>query len=147
MNENTDFYTEMYIQAPKEQVWDAFVGQGRFFHAFYGAEIRSSFVIGAPLEYVGGDGSVHIYGEVLEHVPQAVLAYTDHPGPLYAADHATLVSRVRITWDSLGQATKLTLTNDRFSENNPMRKEAAQWYLILSNFKTFVETGQLMILE
>lgn len=150
MKENKDFYTEIYVHAPREQVWEAFVGHGRFFQAFYGAELRSTFEIGAPLEYSGGeDGNrtVHIYGEVLEHVLHVALAYTDHPGPMYAPNHADLVSRVRITWETLGGATKLTLTNDQFSENNPMRKEAAQWYLILSNFKTFVETGELMILE
>jgi uncharacterized protein YndB with AHSA1/START domain len=150
MVENNDFYTEIYIDAPREQVWDAFVGHGSFFQAFYGAELRSSFEIGAPLEYsamVEGNASVHIYGEVLAYAPQTLLAYTDHPGPMYAPNHADLVSHVRITWDTVGSATRLTLTNDQFSENNPMRKEATQWYLILSNFKTFVETGHLMILE
>jgi uncharacterized protein YndB with AHSA1/START domain len=150
MNENIDFYTEIYVQAPRGQVWDAFVGLGKFFNAFYGAEIRSSFEVGAPLEYSGlveGEMVVHIYGEVLAYVPQTVLAYTDHPGPMYAANHADLLSRVQLTFDTVGAATKVTVTNDQFSENNPMRKEAAQWYMILSNFKTFVETGQLMILE
>ncbi len=150
MLENNDFYTEIYIQAPRERVWDAFVGHGSFFHAYYGAELRSSFEIGTPLEYSGmveADHTVHIYGEVLAYVPQTLLAYTDHPGPMYAANHADLVSRVRITWETVGSATRLTLTNDQFSENNSMHKEAAQWYLILSNFKTFVETGHLMILE
>ena len=30
-----------------------------------------------------------------------------------------------------------------FQKNNPMKKEAKQWFLILSNLKTWIETGNL----
>jgi uncharacterized protein YndB with AHSA1/START domain len=150
MNTSQDFYTEIYIQAPKERVWDAFVLPGQFFHAFYGADIQSSFEIGSRLAYVAeaqGAQGVHIYGEVLEYVHGSLLAYTDHPGPIHAANHAELQARVRISFEAMGTATKLSLLNDQFSPDNPMQQEAQQWYLILSNFKTYLETGKLMQLD
>ena len=117
---------------------------------FYGAEIRSTFKIGDPIEYVGeyeGKETVHIYGNVLEYEQGKLIAYTDHPGPMYNENHKKLESRIRITFEPIGQSTKMTLTNDQFSENNPLKEKADQWYLILSNFKTYVETGELMKLE
>lgn len=142
-----DFYTEIYINAPSDKVWSAFVEPNQFFMAFYQAGIRSSFQIGERIEYTGvyaGKETVHIYGEVLEYEKSKLLAYTDHPGPMYQLNHAALQSRVRVTFESLGPSTCLTLTNDQFNENNPMQEEAKQWYLILSYLKTWIETGDLM---
>ncbi len=142
-----DFYTEIYINAPTEKVWNAFVEPNQFFKAFYQADIRSTFKIGERIEYAGiyqGQETVHIYGEVLEYEKGKLLSYTDHPGPMYKENHVQLRSRVKATFESFVQATRLTLTNDQFTENNPMQEEAKQWYLILSNLKTWVETGNLM---
>jgi uncharacterized protein YndB with AHSA1/START domain len=155
MNTTQDFYTEIFVNAAREKVWDAFVQPDTFFKAFYGADIVSTFQIGERLEFRGtsdGQPIVHIYGDVLEYEAGQLLAYSDHPGPMYRKDHADLESRVRITFESPGQVTKLTVTNDLpiaigITENNPMQAEAAQWYLILSNLKTYIESGKLMNLE
>lgn len=143
----TDFYTEIFINASCEKVWKAFVEPNQFFMAFYGANIQSSFAIGDRIEYAGiyeGKETVHIYGEILEFEKERWLAYTDHPGPMYHENHAALKSRVKVTFEAIGPSTRLALTNDEFSEDNPMAAEAKQWYLILSNLKTWIETGQLM---
>ena len=145
-----NFYTEIYINASTEKVWQAFVEPNQFFLAFYQANIRSTFKIGERIEFSGtyqGEEAVHIYGEVLEYKKGKLLSYTDHPGPMYRENHAELKSRVRATFNSLGQSTCLTLTNDQFSNDNPMQGEANQWYLILSNLKTWVETGDLINLQ
>jgi uncharacterized protein YndB with AHSA1/START domain len=142
-----DFYTEIYIEATAEKVWQAFVGRGQFFMAFYKANILSSFKIGDKIEFSGtyeGAETVHIYGKILEYNEGEVLAYTDHPGPMYHPEHERLESQVRVTFEPVGNCCRLTLTNDKFSADNPMEQEAAQWYLILSNLKTFVEQGKLM---
>ena len=143
----TDFYTETYINASLERVWEAFVDANQFFMAFYGADIQSSFEIGDRIEYSGiyeGKHSVHIYGKVLEYEKGKLLSYTDHPGPTYMENHEDLVSRVKVSFEEKGEITRLSVINDQFSENNPMQEEAKQWYLILSNLKTWIETGQLM---
>lgn len=145
-----DFYTEIYINAPTEKVWDSFVKPNQFFMVFTKANIKSTFKVGERIEYSGlyeGKETVHIYGEILEYEEGKILAYTDHPGPMYNEKHAQLVSRVKVTFNQIGQSTKLTLTNDQFSENNPMIEKTDMWYMILSNFKTFVETGELMKLQ
>jgi len=144
------FYTEIFINAEPQKVWDTFVNPNQFFMAFYGANIKSTFKIGERIEYSGlyeGQETVQIYGEILEYEKGKLLSYTDHPGPMYRENHAELVSRVKVTFEPIGPSTRITLTNDQFSENNPMEAEASQWYLILSNFKTYVELGSLMNLK
>ena len=145
-----DFYTEIYVNALPNKVWDAFLSKDRFFKAFYNSEIKSTFKIGDRIEYSGeynGQETIHIYGKILDFEKEKLLSYTDHPGPMYHSNHADLESRVTITFDLIGKSTKLCLTNDNFSANNPLEEKTNQWYLILSNFKTFVETGKLMSLS
>ena len=145
-----DFYTEIFINAPVQKVWKAFMAPNEFFMRFYQANIKSTFQIGDRIEYSGpyeGKETVHIYGKILEYEEHKLLAYTDHPGPMFNTDHAKLESRVKVTFDTIGQSTKLTLINDQFSENNPMIEKTDLWYLILSNLKSYVETGKLLILE
>lgn len=142
-----DFYTELFIDATREKVWKAFIEPDQFFMAFYGANIRSSFKISERIEYSGlyeGKETVHIYGEILEYEKGKVLAYTDHPGPMYHEKHADLISSVKLNFEEMGATTRLTLVNDQFSEDNPMKEEAKQWYIILSNLKTWIETGNLL---
>lgn len=76
-----------------------------------------------------------------------LISYTDHPGPMYKENHAELKSRIKATFELIGQSTHITMTYDQFSDNNPMQDEAKQGYLILSNLKYWIETGQLMDLE
>ncbi|MGD1848013.1 MAG: SRPBCC domain-containing protein [Salibacteraceae bacterium] len=144
-----DFYTEVYINASSEKVWQAFVAPQQFFMAFYRANISSTFEIGDRIAFVGsheGQEMVHSYGEVLGYEPGKLLSYTEHPGPSYQENHQEMTSRVTVNITPVGEATCLTLSSDQFSANNPMREAAEQWYLILSNLKTWVETGQLMTL-
>ena len=144
-----DFYTEIFINANPEIVWQTFLSKDGFFKSFFGTEIQTNFSIGDKIEFVSVNGEeriVHIYGEILEYEQYKILAYTDHPGPIYYDNHAELKSRVKITLEPIGQVTKLTLTNDQFSDDT-LKKEASQWWLILSNFKTFLETGTLMKLK
>lgn len=145
-----DFKTEIFINAPKAKVWKAFVAPNQFFMAFYHADIISTFKTGERIEYTGmyqGQETVHIYGKILEYDEGNLLCYTDHPGPMFHENHAELKARVKVTFEDMGKATRLTLINDKFSENNPMQEKASQWYLILSNLKTWIETGNLMDLE
>jgi len=128
-----DFYSEIFINAPIQKVWKAFMAPNEFFMKFSG-----------PYE---GKETIHIYGKILEYEEHKLLAYTDHPGPIFNVNHAKLQSRVKVTFDTIGQSTKLTLTNDQFSENNPMQEKSDLWYLILSNLKSYVETGELLNLE
>lgn len=140
---------EFYIGADIQQVWNAFVSPEGTRATFFGSVIKSTFKEGDPYEYVGpgndGDETVHVYGTILKYEPNKVLSYLEHPGAVYHANHEELQSRVTFTLETIGKCTKLTLVNDQWTENHPSFDNAEQhWWMILSNIKTFAETGRTL---
>ncbi|MFC7680370.1 SRPBCC family protein [Paenibacillus sp. GCM10028914] len=140
---------DFYIHGNKEQVWNALILPEGTKSAFFGSELKSSFVVGEPYEYVGpgaeGEETVHVYGTVLACEPQQKLSLIEHPGPAYYPNHAELESRITFTLETVGNCTKLTLVNDHFTEGHPSFEKAADsWWMILSSIKTYVETGKTL---
>lgn len=140
---------EFYIGAEQDKVWDILVSDEGVRQTFFGCVIESTFEPGAPFKYVGpgkyGDNTVHVYGTILAHEPRSVLSYLEHPGPSYHANHEELESRVTFTLETVGKCTKLTLVNDRYSEDHPSYENAkSHWWMILSNIKTLAETGKTL---
>lgn len=143
-----DFEMTIYIKADPPAVWQAITGDEGSRAVMWGSALRGELEPGGRYEYVGpgesGEETVHVYGEVLQAEPGAVLQLTEHPGPVYRENHAEL--RSRMTW-RLEQAgiglTKLTFTNDEWSEGHPAQAEAAEtWPLVLSSLKSWIETGE-----
>jgi uncharacterized protein YndB with AHSA1/START domain len=146
---NMDLKYELYIGAKPEDVWNAFISPEGTKAIFFGCVLNSTFEVGAPYEYIGpgedGPETVHVYGKFLEFEPNKVMSYTEHPGPSYRSNHAELETRVTLTLDTMGDCTKLTLVNDKWPENHPSYESTkTHWPMILSNFKTFVETGKAL---
>ncbi|WP_274364021.1 SRPBCC family protein [Paenibacillus thermotolerans] len=141
---------EFYIGAGLDEVWSTLVQPEGTRKTFFGCVLNSTFKPGDPFEYVGpgndGDETVHVYGTILAYEPNKLLSYTEHPGPSYYPDkHGELESRVTFTLETVGQCTKLTLVNDRFTENHPSYENAkSHWWMILSNIKTVAETGKTL---
>ncbi|MNH99578.1 hypothetical protein D3C73_523530 [compost metagenome] len=144
-----DLKYELYIGAKPEAVWQILVSPEGTKTIFYGSWIESTFEVGASLKCVGpgndGDETVHIYGTLLEFEPNKVLSYSEHPGPSYNDNHADYETRITFTLEPSGENTKLTLVNDRWTENHPSRANTEKsWPIILSNIKTFAETGKIL---
>jgi uncharacterized protein YndB with AHSA1/START domain len=144
-----DLRYEFYMGAGLEEVWNAFVSPEGTRKTFFGCVIRSTFEVGDSYEYVGpgseGDETVHVYGTILAYEPLKLYSCTEHPGPSYKENHAELETRITITLETVGKCTKVTLINDQWTENHPSYKNTEQsWWMILSNVKTYVETGNTL---
>ena len=89
---------------------------------------------------------MHVYGEVLQAEPGAILQLTEHPGPTYRENHAELRSRMTWRLEPAGESlTKLTFTNDEWSAGHPAEAETSDtWPLVLSSVKSWVETGRAL---
>jgi uncharacterized protein YndB with AHSA1/START domain len=140
---------EFYIDAGPEAVWNTLVSPEGTRQTLFGSVLRSTFKEGDPYEYVGpgndGEETVHVYGTLLAYEPHKKLSYIEHPGPSYHANHEELESRVTFTLDTIGQCTKLTLINDQWTANHPSFAAAdGHWWMILSNMKTWTETGRTL---
>jgi uncharacterized protein YndB with AHSA1/START domain len=139
----------IYIGAKPEVVWEALVGEKGVKAVFYGCRLESSLQPGGDYAYVGpgheGERTVHVYGRMLEVEPNLMLRMTEHPGPAYRANHAELETRVTYTLEPVGSCTRLTLVNDRWPDNHPGYAHTKEtWPVILSNLKSYVETGRVL---
>jgi uncharacterized protein YndB with AHSA1/START domain len=144
-----DLKYELYIGAKPEDVWQVFISPEATKAIFFGSILNSTFEIGAPYEYIGpgndGDETVHVYGKVLAFEPNRLMSYTEHPGPSYRENHAELETRVTLSLETVGNCTKLTLVNDQWPENHPSYENTkGSWPMILSNIKSYVETGKTL---
>jgi uncharacterized protein YndB with AHSA1/START domain len=140
---------EFYIDADPQTVWDTFMTPEGTRKIFFGSELRSSFKVGEPYEYVGpgeaGEETVHVYGIILALEPLKVFSALEHPGPTYRENHAELQSRITLTLDTVGKCTKLTLVNDQWTPDHPsFESTRSSWWMILSNIKTLAETGKTL---
>jgi uncharacterized protein YndB with AHSA1/START domain len=139
----------LYIGAKPEDVWQVFVKPEATKAIFFGCILDSTFEIGAPYAYIGpgsdGDETVHVYGKVLAFETNRLMSYTEHPGPSYRENHAELETRVTLTLETVGDCTKLTLVNDQWPENHPSYDNTIEsWPMMLSNIKSYVETGKTL---
>lgn len=144
-----DLKYEIYIGATPEDVWQVFVSPEGTKAIFYGCILDSTFETGAPYAYIGpgadGDETVHVYGNVLAFEQNRLMSYTEHPGPSYRENHAELETRVTLSLEIVGNCTKLTLVNDQWPDNHPSYENTkSSWPMILSNAKTYVETGKTL---
>ncbi|WP_141505509.1 SRPBCC family protein [Paenibacillus luteus] len=142
-----DFKYEFYIGAAPEKVWEALVLPEGTKQTFFGCVINSAFEVGSSYQYVGpgtdGDETVHIYGTILAYEENKIFTVLEHPGPAYRPNHAELESRIAFMLEEVGATTKLTVINDQFTENHPSLETVdSQWWMILNNLKTYVETGK-----
>lgn len=140
---------EIYVGADAEKTWQAFLSPEGTRAIFFGSVLRSTFEVGADYAYVGpgndGDETVHVYGKVLAFEPNRLMSLTEHPGPSYRDNHAELETRITMTFEPVGECTKLTLVNDEWPEGHPSYENSKQsWPIILSNFKSYIETGKAL---
>ena len=144
-----DLTYTVYIGAKPEEVWHALVSPEGTRAIFFGCVLESTFETDAPYKYVGpgddGDETVHVYGKVLAFEPHRRMSFTEHPGPAYNAKHAELETRITMTFETVGNCTKVTLVNDLWPAGHPSYERTKDsWPIILSSLKTYVETGKTL---
>jgi len=138
-----------YIGALPDKVWELLIEPEGCRQLFFGSVLESSFEIGEPYAYVGpgndGERTVHVYGNIIAFEPGKQISFSEHPGPSYYANHAELETRVTISFEQVGNSTKLTLVNDQWPDNHPSyEKTGDSWALIISNLKSLAETGRTL---
>jgi len=131
---------EIYIQAPRERVWQAITDPELTRQYYYGTGVYSDWKPGSPFRYTGdgGDGD-SIVGEIVEIDPPRRLVQT------FSFPSAPDDAPSRVTWslEERGAATLLTLVHDEFeSETSTYRSVEHGWVPILSGLKTLLETGR-----
>ena len=130
-----------YIAATPEKVWDGFVSREFNRIIFGGAEFQADFQPGGQLAWVGpgpdGKTVAYVRGTVLRFEAPKVFQYT------FAMGQSEKTSRATIELVPETEATKVTVTHDDWSDDDPSYGACADgWPRILSRIKTLLETGK-----
>jgi uncharacterized protein YndB with AHSA1/START domain len=135
---------EVFINAPREKVWQAITKEEFTVRYFFGTRVRSDLKPGSPFTYFSGDGSAPLVeGQVIESDPPRRLVHTWRSiwSPELAADAPS-----RLTWELEaldGGVTKLRVVHDEFNGETATYKEVrGGWMWVISNLKTLLETGE-----
>ncbi len=141
MTDNPTFVYVTYIDATPERVWEALT-DADLTARYWGHSNVSDWQVGSGWEHrrTDGSGTADVVGTVLESDPPHRLVTT---WALPGEDLVEGASRVTFDVARYGTITRLTVTHVDLTEED--RREAASgWAAVLSNLKTFVETGRTL---
>jgi uncharacterized protein YndB with AHSA1/START domain/DNA-binding transcriptional ArsR family regulator len=133
----------VYIRTTPGRLWAAITNSEYTRRYFYGGGFDSTWQPGSPYRTFLPDGTTPFEGTVVDADPPRRLVYTFQ----YVGDEATRHERPsRVTWEieAHGDLCKLTLIHDDFAEGETATylKVGGGWPFILSNLKTYLETGE-----
>jgi uncharacterized protein YndB with AHSA1/START domain len=144
MNEARFVYAT-YIAASPEKVWNALV-DGEMTRQYWGHFNVSDWKVGSTWKHQRSDGTnkIDLAGKVLESVPPRRLVITwAFPGEVEVPEKVS-----RVTFDIepyKGEHVRLTLVHDELEPGSEMERGITSgWPLVLSNLKSFLETGEAM---
>lgn len=137
---------EIFIRAPRQQVWEALMDPANTVHYFHGTRFESTWEPGSPYRCLIVDGDrLAVDGVIEEYDPPSRLVMTWHVryDPTMEAEPAGRVEWRLIDANQEGTATRLTLRHgDLALSPNTWRHVKLGWVAILDSFKSLIETGQ-----
>jgi uncharacterized protein YndB with AHSA1/START domain len=136
---------QLYIKATQDEVWHAITDPAIVAKFFFGAQVESTYQVGAKLRSVSPDGET-VWGDntILECAPPRRLVHTWRS--LYDSALAA-EPESRVTWEIEAQSggfAKLTLIHDHLDASPDTAASVRGWSYILSNLKTVIETGEAL---
>ncbi|WP_019416170.1 SRPBCC family protein [Paenisporosarcina sp. TG20] len=136
-----------YISSTLEKVWDALTKTEHTEVYFFGTAVKSEWKVGSRVEYSRGD--VTDYGEILSYEPNREMTYTWE-----SVNDETIRQKPTVVTFKLhqmdGDVVRLSLTHENLLEadyvedNNSFQGFNNGWPFILSNMKTYLETGKTL---
>jgi uncharacterized protein YndB with AHSA1/START domain/DNA-binding transcriptional ArsR family regulator len=138
MTDKPTFVYVTYIESTPERVWDALT-DADLTAKYWGHSNVSDWRVGSTWEHQRTDGSgiADVVGEVVESVAPKRLVTTwaspDEPGEE--------PSRVTFEIEPYGDIVRLTVTHENLADDAERDAAASGWAAVLSNLKSFIETG------
>jgi uncharacterized protein YndB with AHSA1/START domain len=144
---DTKFIYVTYIAASPETVWEALTDGNISERYFFGTRVESTWEEGASVTY-SRNGEVADHGTVLKYEPAYEVSFTwTHKEDVTPRESPTVVTFKLQHMDS---AVKLTLVHDNLLKTDWVEKEGTYegfnngWPAIMSNLKTYLETGETL---
>ncbi len=136
---------QIIIKAPQERVWEAITKSEFTSHYYYGCTLQTDLTVGSPFTYHMPNGSPIVEGEVIASEPPKRLVHTYHS--LWHPMNEDAPTQVTWELESMpGGITKVTVIHEGFQGQTATYQglQGGGWTWIISNMKTFLETGAPM---
>lgn len=141
----SSFVYVTFIRATPERLWSALISADFMKEYWFGMHFKTDWKVGAPWELLFADGRIADTGEVAEFDPprRLVLKWRNEFKPELKAEG---YARCLIELEPVSEAVKLTITHtmDR-AESKFIQSVSGGWPRILSNLKSLLETGQVVL--
>lgn len=134
-----------YIRTTPETLWEALTSAEWTRKYWMGTHQETDWQPGSPWKLMHGDGRVADAGEVVEAEPgkRLVLRWRNEGKAELKAEGYT---RCTIELEPQGPAVKLTVTHTMDRENSQFIQAVGRgWPQILSNLKSLLETGSIVL--
>ena len=136
-----------FIRTTPERLWSALTDANQMKEYWFGMHIKTEWKTGAEWQMVFPDGQVADTGQILEvERPKRIqLKWRNEFRPELKAEGFALCT---MDLEPVGAAVRLTIkhTIER-ADSNFIRAVSGGWPKILSNLKSLLETGQVVLTE
>jgi uncharacterized protein YndB with AHSA1/START domain len=143
-DESTFVYVT-FIRTTPERLWSALIDPDFMKEYWFGVHFETEWKPGAPWKMPYPDGRVTDAGEIVEFDPpqRIVLKWRHELRPELKAEG---FARCTIEVEPVSDAVKLTITHtmDR-AESKLIQAVSGGWPRILSNLKSLLETGEIVL--
>lgn len=143
MTAKPTFVYVIYIESTPDKVWRALTDT-ELTAAYWGHSNVSDWRAGSRWEHqrVDGSGIADGGGTILESTPPRRLVMTwENPA---TTEPALEPSQVTFTIEPYGRIVRLTVTHEDLPDEATRDESAAGWAAVLSNLKSFLETGHVL---
>jgi uncharacterized protein YndB with AHSA1/START domain len=142
MTDKPSFVYVTYIESTPERVWNALT-DADLTAEYWGHSNVSDRQVGSKWEHQRTDGSgiADVVGEVVASVPprRLVTTWAEPEGP-----RADGPSCVTFDIEPYGEIVRLTVTHENLADEAEHDAAASGWAAVLSNLKSFIETGHAL---
>ncbi len=140
---SSKFVYVTYIRATPEKVWEALLKPEFTRRYFFGVTMDTDWKVGSLWRMVHADGKVTDAGEVLELKPpeRLVLKWRNEFPELKLEGY----TQCTFALSKQGELTRLEVVHEAEMDNSKtIAAISGGWPRILSNLKTFLETGEVL---
>ncbi|MDQ0482281.1 SRPBCC family protein [Guptibacillus hwajinpoensis] len=136
----------IYIATTPESLWNALTSGESTRNYFFGMKVESDWEEGSKVAFIRKNGEVDVEGEVVIAKPYEKLTFTwDHPD-VEREEPSVVTYKMK----KLAEVVKLTVVHDNVvaddycDEEDTFRGLNNGWPAILSNLKSYLETGNVL---
>ncbi len=145
--DRSSFVYVTFIRTTPEKLWEALTDPQFTRQYWFDTLVESGWKEGSPWKLVQSNGHLTDSGEILEIDPprRMVIRWQNEWKPELKAEGP---SRCTMELEPVGSAVKLTITHEMDRpESRLITAVAGGWPLILSNLKSLLEMGEIIVAQ